>query len=254
MQASFESPAILASIKNQLAIGGIDLIITKIINKVKNALKVFVLIFLFNKSKYLIPENSILIKCNPITPKINGNKNIEILQTNASESDQVNFIKLINKYDLFARTLRSFMFKKPPRVKSGSRSDIWQLVSMGLKVRLLGKKNMRELLRVIGLNIADDLEDNITDNILKGLLSNEAVIGTNLGARSPGSILNLLYNQATNNSIFRINKYNTNSFLNSIREICKKNNVEIESNKKVEKINISNQKITELDIKKIIYF
>ena len=104
------------------------------------------------------------------------------------------------------------MFKKPPRVKSGSRSDIWQLVSMGLKVRLLGKKNMRELLRVIGLNIADDLEDNITDNILKGLLSNEAVIGTNLGARSPGSILNLLYNQATNNSIFRINKYNTNSF------------------------------------------
>ena len=90
-----------------------------------------------------------------------GNKNIEILQTNAIESDQVNFIKLINKYDLFARTLRSFMFKKPPRVKSGSRSDIWQLVSMGLKVRLLGKKNMRELLRVIGLNIADDLEDNL---------------------------------------------------------------------------------------------
>ena len=72
--------------------------------------------------------------------KINGNKNIQILQTNASESDQVNFIKLINKYDLFARTLRSFIFKKPPRVKSGSRSDIWQLVSMGLKVRLLGKK------------------------------------------------------------------------------------------------------------------
>ena len=174
--------------------------------------------------------------------KIKGNKNIEILQTNASESDQVNFIKLINKYDLFASTLRSFMFKKPPRVKSGSRSDIWQLISMGLKSDFLAK-NMRELLRVIGLNIADDLEDNINDNILKGLLSNEAVIGTNLGARSPGSILNLLYNQATNNSIFRINKYNTNSFLNSIREICKKNNVEIETNKTVEKINIYNQNV-----------
>ena len=72
------------------------------------------------------------------------------------------------------------MFKKPPRVKSGSRSDIWQLVSMGLKVRLLGKKNMRELLRVIGLNIADDLEDNITDNILKGLLSNKWLLLKNL--------------------------------------------------------------------------
>ena len=76
MQESFESPAILASIKNQLAIGGIDLIITKIINKVKNALKVFVLIFLFNKSKYLFPENSILIKCSPIIPKTKGNKKL----------------------------------------------------------------------------------------------------------------------------------------------------------------------------------
>ena len=153
--------------------------------------------------------------------QINGSKNVQFLQTSASDSDQKSFINLINKYDLFARTLRSFMFKKPPRVKSGSRSDIWQLFTMGFKVRLLGKKNMRELLRVIGLNIADDLEDNIESDCLKGLISNEAVIGTNLGARSPGSILNLLYNQATNNSLFRINKFNTNSFLKSIEDICK---------------------------------
>ena len=175
--------------------------------------------------------------------KINDSKNIEFLQTSASNSDQKNFINLINKYNLFARTLRSFMFKRPPRVKSGSRSDIWQLFSMGFKVRRLGKKNMRELLRVIGLNIADDLEDNIESNTLKGLMSNEAVIGTNLGARSPGSILNLLYNQATNNSLFRINKFNTNSFLNIIESICKKNNVEIQTNKTVEKINILNQNV-----------
>ena len=114
---------------------------------------------------------------------------------------------------------------------------------MGFKGRLLGKKNMRELLRVIGLNIADDLEDNIESDCLKGLISNEAVIGTNLGARSPGSILNLLYNQATNNSLFRINKFNTNSFLKSIEDTCKKNNVEIQTDKKVEKINISNQSV-----------
>ena len=67
---------------------------------------------------------------------------------------------------------------------------------MGWKIRKFGKKNMRELLRVIGLNIADDLEDNLNNNNLMGLLSNEAVIGTNLGARSPGSILNLFYKQA----------------------------------------------------------
>ena len=48
--------------------------------------------------------------------QINGSKNVQFLQTSASNSDQQSFINLINKYDLFARTLRSFMFKKPPRV------------------------------------------------------------------------------------------------------------------------------------------
>ena len=48
----------------------------KIISRVKTALKVFVLIFLFNKSKFLIPENSILIMCKPIVPNIRGNKKL----------------------------------------------------------------------------------------------------------------------------------------------------------------------------------
>jgi len=46
------------------------------INKVKNALKVFVLMFLFKISNFFMPENSILIKCNPITPKIKGKKKL----------------------------------------------------------------------------------------------------------------------------------------------------------------------------------
>ena len=76
VHASFVSPYIVASIKNQLRNGGNDFIIAKIIKRVKTALKVLVLIFLFNKSNFLIPENSILIKCNPMHPKINGNKKL----------------------------------------------------------------------------------------------------------------------------------------------------------------------------------
>ena len=76
MQASFVSPVIFASIINQLIIGGRDLIKVKIINKVKTALKVLVLMFLFIKSKFLIPENSILIRCSPITPKNKGSKKL----------------------------------------------------------------------------------------------------------------------------------------------------------------------------------
>ena len=46
--------------------------IMNIINKDKTALKLFVLIFLFSKSNFFIPEYSILIKYKPIKPKING--------------------------------------------------------------------------------------------------------------------------------------------------------------------------------------
>ena len=46
-QTSLLSPAKLASTTNQLKTGGIDLIITNIINRDKIALKLLVLIFLF---------------------------------------------------------------------------------------------------------------------------------------------------------------------------------------------------------------
>ncbi len=76
VQASFVSPDIVASIINQLRNGGIDFITAKIISRVKTALNVFVLIFLFNKSKFLIPENSILIICKPTVPNIKGNRKL----------------------------------------------------------------------------------------------------------------------------------------------------------------------------------
>ena len=120
------------------------------------------------------------------------NGKLSFVKTNADEDDQKTFLSIINNYKLFSKTLGSFMYQKPPRVKSGKRSDLFQLISMGWKIRKLGKKNMRELLRVIGLNIADDLEDNLNNDNLKGLLSHESVLGSNLGPRSPGSILTLL--------------------------------------------------------------
>ena len=70
------SPEIFASKINQLNAGGVALIIIKIIIIVKKALNVFVFIFLLIKSKFCIPEYSILIKWRPITPKINGRKKL----------------------------------------------------------------------------------------------------------------------------------------------------------------------------------
>ena len=176
------------------------------------------------------------------------NGKLSFVKTNADEDDQKTFLSIINNYKLFSKTLGSFMYQKPPRVKSGKRSDLFQLISMGWKIRKLGKKNMRELLRVIGLNIADDLEDNLNNDNLKGLLSHESVLGSNLGPRSPGSILTLLYKQAINESIFNLKKIEVTNYINQLEDCCKKNTVEIIKSSQVKKIVTKNNSVTGIQL------
>ena len=176
------------------------------------------------------------------------NGKLSFVKTNADEDDQKTFLSIINNYKLFSKTLGSFMYQKPPRVKSGKRSDLFQLISMGWKIRKLGKKNMRELLRVIGLNIADDLEDNLNNDNLKGLLSHESVLGSNLGPRSPGSILTLLYKQAINENIFNLKKIEVTNYINQLEDCCKKNTVEIIKSSQVKKIVTKNNSVTGIQL------
>ena len=167
------------------------------------------------------------------------NNNINFYASSASNKNQKKFSLLVNKYKLYASTLSSFMHNTPPRLKSGNSKDTWQLIKMGWKIRKLGKKNMRELLRILGLNIADDLEDNLDDNVLKGLLSHEAVLGSNLGPRSPGSILSLLYKQAIQEGLFSSLKYDFHQFIPNLEKKCLSQGVEIRNNTKVDKISTS---------------
>ena len=176
------------------------------------------------------------------------NGKLSFVQTNADENDQKKFLSIINNYKLFSKTLGAFMFQKPPRVKSGKRADLFQLISMGWKIRKLGKKNMRELLRIIGLNIADDLEDNLNNNNLMGLLSHEAILGTNLGPRSPGSILTLLYKQAINDNIFNLKKIEVGDYINQLEDCCNKNSVEIIKSSEVKKILTQNNSVTGIQL------
>ena len=180
--------------------------------------------------------------------EIDENNAIKFKECEASLEDQNSFLKLVKKYNLFSKTLSSFMFNSPPRVKSGNKSDLWQLISMGWKVRKLGKKNMRELLRIIGLNIADDLEDNLTNDNLMGILCNEAILGSNLGPRSPGSILTLLYSNAINGSIFRNNNLDSKQIIDSLEQSCLDRGVEFLKSSEVKKLLINNESVTGIEM------
>jgi phytoene dehydrogenase-like protein len=66
----------------------------------------------------------------------------------------------------------------------------------GLRIRRLGKNDMHELLRVVGMNIADWLTENFNTPLLQGMLAFDATLGTRYGPRAPNTVLTYLHRRA----------------------------------------------------------
>ena len=84
----------------------------------------------------------------------------------------------------------------PPRLGTDAWRDRAALASLGWRLRRLGRRDLRELLRIGGMCVHDLLEDRFRLPLLKGALALDAVLGTNYGPRSPGTVLSLLYRVA----------------------------------------------------------
>jgi phytoene dehydrogenase-like protein len=96
----------------------------------------------------------------------------------------------------FARALHPVLAEAPPRLGSNAWRDRASLLGLGWRIRRLGRRDMRELLRIGGMCVHDLLEDRFSVDLLKGALALDAVLGTNYGPRSPGTVLSLLYRAA----------------------------------------------------------
>ncbi len=96
----------------------------------------------------------------------------------------------------FAAHLRPIMEKVPPRLGTSVWSDNAALLRMAWQIRSLGRADMRELLRIIGMNVFDLVEDHFESALLRGAVAFDAVLGANFGPRSPGTVLTLLARMA----------------------------------------------------------
>ncbi|MEP9387386.1 NAD(P)/FAD-dependent oxidoreductase [Mesorhizobium sp. KR9-304] len=97
----------------------------------------------------------------------------------------------------YAGILKPFLSRRPPDLSGGnSLSETFALGQTALALKKLGKEDMRDFLRVILMNVADLLDEQLTDDRLKGLVAFDAVLGSHLGPRSPTSLLGLYYRLA----------------------------------------------------------
>ena len=95
-----------------------------------------------------------------------------------------------------AGALHPVLAHTPPRLGTDRWRDAYALLGLGLALRRLGRRDMRELLRIGYMPVHDLLEEYFELPLLKGALALDAVLGTNYGPRSPGTVLSLLYRVA----------------------------------------------------------
>ncbi|WP_291729663.1 NAD(P)/FAD-dependent oxidoreductase [Leisingera sp. F5] len=108
------------------------------------------------------------------------------------------FAELMRRLTLFADLLGQLSTKSPPSLEGGLASlntltELAGLAKLGLDLKRMGKKDMREFLRVLLSNAYDLLLDDLEDGPLAGALAADAVRGAFAGPRSPGTVFSLMY-------------------------------------------------------------
>jgi phytoene dehydrogenase-like protein len=97
----------------------------------------------------------------------------------------------------FADALRPFWLKTMPRIGLNNPGDMMTFAHVGLNIRRMGKKDMREFMRIAALPARDLMDEYFDDELLKATLCWDGLIGSKLAPRSPNSaVLLLLYRMA----------------------------------------------------------
>ena len=114
--------------------------------------------------------------------------------SDADASSYSDYMRMMNR---FAAALRPFWLKAMPRIGSTSIPELVTFARIGLKLRGLGRDDMREFLRVVALPTRDLMGEFFENELLKATLSWDGLIGSKLAPRSPNNaVLAMLYRMA----------------------------------------------------------
>jgi phytoene dehydrogenase-like protein len=93
-----------------------------------------------------------------------------------------------------AAALQPSWLKTMPRVGNNSLSELFTFAQVGLKLRMLGKDDMREFLRIAALPARDLMDEYFSSELLKAVLAWDGLIGSTQAPRSPNNtVLTMLY-------------------------------------------------------------
>jgi len=110
------------------------------------------------------------------------------------EKDIDSYREYARSMQRFSDALKPFWLKTIPRAALGNLADLMTFGRIGLKLRLLGRKDMREFMRIAALPARDLMDENFENDLLKAILCWDGLIGSKLAPRSPNhAVLPMLY-------------------------------------------------------------
>jgi phytoene dehydrogenase-like protein len=114
--------------------------------------------------------------------------------TGADQGDADAYRTFNARMQRIADALKPFWLKTIPRAAPGKLSEMLTFAQIGLKLRLLGKNEMREFMRIASLPMRDLVDENFDNELLKAVLCWDGLIGSKMAPRSPNNaVLQLLY-------------------------------------------------------------
>jgi phytoene dehydrogenase-like protein len=114
--------------------------------------------------------------------------------TGVDAGDAAAYPEFMKQMQRFADALKPFWLKTIPRAALTNLADLMTFGRIGLKLRLLGKTDMREFMRIAALPVRDLMDENFDNQALKSVLCWDGLIGSKMAPRSPNhAVLPLLY-------------------------------------------------------------
>ncbi|HSH43125.1 MAG TPA: NAD(P)/FAD-dependent oxidoreductase [Arenicellales bacterium] len=155
-----------------------------------------------------------------------------------STADAAAFPALQQRLAKHADILRSLLQATPPRLDVGDRRNLLSLGRLGWSIRRRGRERMRDLLRIITMNVADLLEETLESDVLRGALALDAVLGTDHGPRSPNTVFTLLHRVAGNGGALGGTTAGVGDTARALAEACRAAGVEIRTGARVARIHV----------------
>ncbi len=163
------------------------------------------------------------------------------------EADRRAYAVWAKRMRRFSRLLWRWLNRVPPRPGGESR-DSRRLLRMAVGTRLLGKRDMREFLRLIGANVYDDVHECFASEALRAGLCLDAVLGSHAGPRSPNTVMTSLYRRGGDADPLALPAGGMGAVANAMLKAARDTGADVRTGSRVGRIVVANGRVTGVEL------